>query len=199
MITREFFFFLSNTIHESVHPWHIHFVHRSLSKREWESRRKVLLLSATMYNYLKPFQMRKSYEGNGCKIYSLPIFRKRNPPITVRILRVVRSPKDAAMGVAILSGLIRHLFDKTITIIIIVANMNEAIAAVETLALHRTSACRRLKYPCGIQPITRETTAASDPTTIACNCIKTIFPIIILFNSFLFSIFPIFAYDQLDP
>lgn len=103
------------------------------------------------------------------------------------------------MGVAILSGLIRHLCEKTITIIIIVPNINEVIVAVETLALHRTSACRRLKYPCGIQPMTKETIAASDPTTIACNCIKTIFPRIILFNSFFFSIFPIFAYEEFDP
>jgi hypothetical protein len=57
-------------------------------------------------------------------------------------------------------------------------NANEAMDAVETLLLHKTSACRILKWPCGTQPMASDTRAARNPTTIACNCVKTIFPII---------------------
>lgn len=46
--------------------------------------------------------------------------RKNELPMAARIDRVVRSPREAAMGVATLSGLIRHLCERIITVIMMI-------------------------------------------------------------------------------
>ncbi len=60
-----------------------------------------------MYNYLKNVRV---FLYEFCKIIIfLPIILNRKPPILAKIPSVVKSPSDAAIGVAILSGLILHL------------------------------------------------------------------------------------------
>ena len=55
--------------------------------------------------------------------FDVPIIRNDKPAILAKIVRVVRSPNAAAIGVAILSGFSLHLCDK-VTIIIIIKPEN---------------------------------------------------------------------------
>ena len=61
-------------------------------------------------------------------------------PTVAKIDRVTKSPSDAAIGVAILSGFILIFWDKIITAIITAANIKLATDAVAILALVKTSA-----------------------------------------------------------
>jgi hypothetical protein len=58
-----------------------------------------------MYNYLDNIKIDRIFKY----ILFLPIILNIKPPILAKIVSVVKSPSDAAIGVAILSGLILHL------------------------------------------------------------------------------------------
>ena len=71
---------------------------------------------------------------------------KNIEPKNARIVNVVRSPKEAAIGVATLSGFIWSFFDKIITKIIIPLRTNEANEAVTKLLAHNKLAWVKLIF-----------------------------------------------------
>lgn len=84
-----------------------------------------------------------------------------------RRARVVRSPREAAMGVATLSGLMFHLELRITTRIMMIPRTKEAMEAVRRLEAERRRACLRLNSPAGIQSIKMAKQAARKATTAA--------------------------------
>ncbi len=89
-------------------------------------------------------------------------------PIPARMSNVTKSPRLAANGVAILSGLILNFVDNKITHIMTAAKSKVAIDAVQILPDTRMSACVALNWPSRTKLRSIAAKDASSPTTIAC-------------------------------
>ena len=83
--------------------------------------------------------------------------------MTERRPRVTRSPSEAAMGVAMLSGLIRIMYEVTTTMIMMVARAALAMEAVLMEDAPRRSMCAM----CRSRPNIIDTAVASAATTRA--------------------------------
>lgn len=81
--------------------------------------------------------------------------------------KVVKSPSDAAIGVATLSGFMLHFVLTMTTMIMMIPKTNEAMDAVSRLDADKRSACFKLNSPAGIQSIKIAKQAARKPTTAA--------------------------------
>ena len=84
--------------------------------------------------------------------------------------RVTRSPRLAAMGVAMLSGLIPRQREPTMTEIMSRARAALAVLAVTSAAAGRIRAWRRQKVPSATQSSRRARADALAPTTSAWPC-----------------------------
>ena len=87
--------------------------------------------------------------------------------IDAKRANVTKSPRLAAIGVAMLSGFRLHFLDKTTTITISEPKIKLATVAVTRLLAHNKVAWFMSKWPSTTQPIVTAAEAASVATTMA--------------------------------
>ena len=79
---------------------------------------------------------------------------------------VVRSPREAAIGVATLSGLMLNRRERRMTSTMTRPSTKLARLAVKTELAQRSSPCSGFSRPVGAQPMIRPVRLASRPTTM---------------------------------
>jgi len=129
----------------------------------------------------------------------VPIALYNKEAIQDKRAKVVRSPKEAAIGVATLSGLMFIRRDNSMTATITRPSKKLATEAVTKALAHNKSPWWISKWASGIQPRATAAKDASKPTTIAWHWIKAKFPTINVDCCFFVSIWPKLAWvDNLE-